>query len=91
MRANSRLHIHLTILITIMTSAKQELLKTKSTQSAAFFKKTAVIDCAKVIMKGDKAVAVPFPYQLTGYKAKNSYVNQVRSSETEGVTRYLVT
>jgi hypothetical protein len=67
--------------------SKEELAATKMANSAPYFKKTAVLDCAKVIMKGDKAVAVPFPQKLTGYKAKNSYVNQVKSSETEGVSK----
>ncbi len=73
-----------------MATNKDDLKKTKTTQSAPFFKNTAVLDCAKVIMKGDKAVAIPFPQKLTGYKAKNSYVNQVRSSETEGFSKYML-
>jgi hypothetical protein len=70
---------------------KDALIRTKTTQSALFFKNTAVLDCAKVIMKGDKAVAIPFAHKLTGYKAKNSYVNQVRSSETESFAKYTLT
>ena len=65
----------------------QDLMMTKKTATAPLFRKTAVLDCAKVVMKGDKAIAIPFPHKLTGYKAKNSYVNQVRSSETEGFSQ----
>jgi len=69
-------------------AAKTDILKqTKMSNTAPFFRQTAVLDCAKVIMKGDKAMAIPFPMKLTGYKAKNSYVNQVRSSETESYSR----
>ena len=68
--------------------ATEALKQTKMNKSSPFFRNTAVLDCAKVIMKGDKAIAMPFPHKLTGYKAKNSYVNQVRSSETESLSRY---
>ena len=38
-----------------------------------------------MLYKNGKAIAVSFPPQKTGYKHKNSYVNQRRSAETKSM------
>jgi len=55
----------------------------KMTESAPFFRSAKVQTCSHVVMKNGVAVAVAFPLEKTGWKNPNSYVNTVRSSETE--------
>lgn len=53
----------------------------KATMSAPFFKTTRVESCQFVTAANGQARAVAFPQKKTGYKAKNSWSNQRRSSE----------
>jgi len=68
-------------------STDPEMLRqTKMEKTAPFFRETKVQTCSHVLMKGGQAVAVPYPHKATGYKAKNSYVNQKRLPESTGFT-----
>lgn len=65
----------------------RKLVEDKAAKSAAQFKSTRVASCSQVLVKNGQAVAVPFTQKRTGYKAKNSYVNTKRSSETASMSQ----
>lgn len=65
----------------------KKLVEDKAAKSAVQFKTTRVASCSQVLVKNGQAVAVPFAQKLTGYKAKNSYVNTKRSSETASMSQ----
>ena len=52
----------------------EEFQKIKDDKTAPYFKQTRVHTCSHVMMKNGQAVAVSFPLEKTGWKAKNSYV-----------------
>ena len=53
----------------------------KMEKSTTYFKGTRVQTCSHVMVKNGKAVAVQFPLEKTGWKAKNSFQNTKRSGE----------
>ena len=65
----------------------EEFQKIKDDNTAPFFKQTRVHTCSHVMMKNGQAVAVSFPLEKTGWKAKNSYVKQARSTERASVNK----
>lgn len=65
----------------------KRLVEEKAAKSAAQFRSTRVASCSSVLVKNGQAVAVPFAQKLTGYKAKNSYVNSKRSSEVASMAQ----
>ena len=73
-----------------LSPSEDELRKTKFNQSSPFFKTSRVLSCTKVLVQnGGKSIAYGFPSEKTGYKAKGSYCNYSRSSETKSLSRSL--
>lgn len=57
----------------------------KMAKSSTYFKQTRVQTWSHVLYQNGKAIAVAFPLEKTGYKNKNSYVNQKRLPETKSI------
>lgn len=58
-------------------------LELKHSLSHPFFRNTRVESCKYVLGNNTFAVAIAYPHKKTGYRAPYSYINTIRSTETQ--------